>query len=516
MQRGADTLRPISHSGIEGLGPGRSPARRWVRAAALSFAAAVAATAVVVLLRTARAGTSVPTEPRVELALDASAIADRLAGAVRFETVAARDRASARASFRALHEYLRRTYPLVHERLGCKEVGEALLCEWRGVDGRGPLVLMAHLDVVPVLPGTESSWTHPPHSGAIDGGFVYGRGTLDDKGAVIAILEAAEHLLGANHRPTRTIYLAFGEDEELGGTRGAHEIVRVLRSRGVAEPAMVLDEGGAVLEGMFPGMKGSAAVVGIAEKGYLSLVLSARGPGGHSSTPILPTQIGRLSRALAELEANQFPARLEGATLEMLRAIAPVQPYGSRVAIANPWLFRPVLVHRLLSDPRMATLVRTTTAPTIFDAGTTENVLPSEATAVVNFQILPGDSIQRVIERVRAVIADPQVTVQPVTGGIQSEPSPVADVAGPAFRAIVKSIRQTARGNVLVVPYLAGPTDSRHWSTGGARNVFRFTPFPYEKDWMSRAHGTDERISVQGLADGVRFYVRLIVNVERS
>jgi len=201
----------------------------------------------------------------------------------------------------------------------------------------------------------------------------------------------------------------------------------------------------------------------------------------------------------------------------MLRAIAPVQPYGRRIALANVWLFRPFLVRRFLADPRMATLVRTTTAPTIFHSGTTENVLPEEARAVVNFQILPGDTIQGVVERVRTIIADAAVTARPLPGGsVRSEPSPVSDVDGPAFASVAKSIRQASPGKApVVVPFLTGPTDSRHWSAEGARNIFRFRPFPYEQDWMARAHGSNERISVQGLADGVGFYMQLIRNSDR-
>lgn len=163
----------------------------------------------------------------------------------------------------------------------------------------------------------------------------------------------------------------------------------------------------------------------------------------------------------------------------------------------------------------MATLVRTTTAPTIFNSGTTDNVRPAEARAVVNFQILPGDSVEGVIERVRTVIADSAVTVQPLPGGCGPNPPRFPTSRAP-FAAVARSIRQAARGKTpLVVPFLTGPTDSRHWSTGGARNVFRFTPFPYGEDWMARAHGTDERISVQGLASGVGFYVQFILNSER-
>jgi len=455
-------------------------------------------------------------ERQVLIEVDAASVAGHLAGAIAFQTIAAPDDSHADA-FLGLDEFVRRTYKLTHERLARQSVGKhSLLYQWTGKDsGKSPIVLMAHLDVVPVLPGSEATWSQPPFSGAISEGYVYGRGALDDKSAVIAIFEAVEQLLQAEYEPARTIYLAFGADEEIGGEHGAKEIVKLLRSHKVSDPALVLDEGGAVVEGQLPGLTATAAMIGIAEKGYVSVELSAHGPGGHSSTPTFPTQIGRLSRAIAALEAEQFPARLDGATLEMLNTIAPAEPFGPRLVLANLWLFRRLVVSQLLGDPKMATLVRTTTAPTIFNAGNTDNVLPSEAKAVVNFQILPGDTINGVLERVKAVIADPMVGVRLLPGGIESEPSPISDVSGLAFAMIAKSIRQSVGPNPpLVVPFLTGPTDSRHWSADGAKNVFRFTPFVYEPDWMSRAHGTDERISVQTLADGVRFYVQLIRNAE--
>jgi carboxypeptidase PM20D1 len=257
-------------------------------------------------------------------------------------------------------------------------------------------------------------------------------------------------------------------------------------------------------------------MIGVAEKGYLSLELSVEGPSGHSSTPLFPTQIGRLSAAIARLEEHQFPARLEAATLEMFRAIVPLQSFARRLVLANLWLFGPLVANQLLYSPDTATLVRTTTAPTIFSAGNTENVLPAKAGAIVNFQMLTGDTVDTVVARVKAVIADDAVRIQPAPDSlIVSDPSPVSDVSGPAFAALARAVRQTlGEAPPSIVPFLTGPTDSRYWSKAGARNVFRFTPFLYEMDWAKRAHGTDERISVKALADGVKFYRQLILNAD--
>ena len=489
--------------------------RRVLKSIFIFSGATVVAIAGIVFIRTALV-TGAPTiEPRVQISLDTDAAAAHLAAAVRFKTVSTQDGTTDIAAFRRLNDYLESAYPYVHRRLTRETIGGyALLYKWKGSDaGKAPIVLMGHTDVVPVISGSESKWTHPAYSGEIDAGFLYGRGALDDKSAVIAVLEAVERLLSDGYEPTRTIYLAFGGDEEVGGESGAREMVKLLKSREAVEPAMVLDEGGAVVEGQLPGMRVPAAMIGIGEKGYVSLELSVEGEGGHSSQPPLPTHIGRISRAVARLEAEQFPARLDGATMTMLEAITPVQPYSRRLALANIWLFRPAVINSLLGDPQTASLVRTTTAPTIFNAGAKENVLPPEAKAVVNFQILPGETIQSVTTRVKKVISDDAVTVQTVPGGFCFDPSPVSDASGPAFAALAKTVLQTlGQTPPLVVPFLTGPTDSRYWSATGAKNVFRFTPFPYENDWMSRIHGTNERISVRGFADGVRFYMQLIRN----
>jgi carboxypeptidase PM20D1 len=293
--------------------------------------------AFVAMIRTFQLAGAPVTERRALIEVDAASVASHLAGAIAFQTIAAQGDSDADA-FLGLDEFLTRTYKLTHERLARQRVGKhSLLYEWTGKDGsKSPIVLMAHLDVVPVLPGSEATWSHPPFSGAIGDGYLYGRGALDDKSAVIAIFEAAEQLLQAGYEPGRTIYLAFGADEEIGGEHGAKEIVKLLRSHKLSDPALVLDEGGAVVEGQLPGLAAAAAMIGIAEKGYVSVELSAHGPGGHSSTPTLPTQIGRLSRAIAALEAEQFPARRDARDAQhdrTGRALWPSVGAGESVAV---------------------------------------------------------------------------------------------------------------------------------------------------------------------------------------
>jgi carboxypeptidase PM20D1 len=477
----------------------------------------VVPTTTVVLVRAASVSDVPAPDPRLHIPVDADRVARHLSGALRFPTIASADGVANTAEFTRFHDYLLATYPLTHARLVRETVnGTSLLYEWKGRDrAHAPIVLMGHIDVVPAGPAPETRWTRPPFGGTISDGFVYGRGALDDKGAVIAILDAVEQLLQQGFSPSRTIYLAFGADEEVGGEHGARAIVRVLQERGVGEPALVLDEGGALIAGQVPGVAGPAAMIGIAEKGYLTLELSATGPSGHSSTPLVPTQIGRLSAAIARLEAHPFPGRLEAPTLEMLRAITPAQPFGRRLVLANLWLFGPLVRRQLLSSSDMATMVHTTTAPTVFNAGEVENVLPANARALVNLQLLTGDSIEAVVARVKKTIADPAIEVRPLPVGFATDPSPVSDVSGPAFAVLARTARQTLGETApLIVPFLTGPTDSRYWCKANARHVFRFTPFLYERDWMSRAHGTDERISAQTLADGVRFYLQLIRNAD--
>jgi len=282
--------------------------------------------------------------------VDSPIVAEHLAAAVRCQTVPTDDHGTPdEEAFRHLHQGLKDTYHVVHEKLKREVVGGfGLLYTWPGSDpSLPPVVLMGHMDVVPVPEESLAKWSHPPFAGAVADGFVWGRGALDDKVTVLAILEAVEALLRDGARPTRTIYLAFGHDEEVSGRFGAKAMVDLLIARGV-KPALVLDEGGAMAENLLPGVPGRSAIVGIAEKGYVSLTLTADAVGGHSSMPPPETAVGILSRAVVALEAHPFPLELDGPTRGMLEAMAPYVPFGQRIVLANLWLTGP-LISRLMS-----------------------------------------------------------------------------------------------------------------------------------------------------------------------
>lgn len=448
--------------------------------------------------------------PAQRLALDERQMAERFAQALQIRTVSDDRALDERAPHLiAFHDYLSTTFPLAHTALTREVVDDfSLLYSWPGMNPTlPPVVLMGHFDVVPVDEGTEDRWTHPPFAGVVADGFVWGRGAIDDKVNVLGIFEAVESLVGAGFVPERTVYLAFGHDEEVGGA-GAAAIARLLEARGV-NPLYVLDEGGVVSEGLVTGVPGPVALVGIAEKGYLSLELTVESTGGHSSMPPNETAIGILSRAVSRLEGRRFPLALTGATRDMLRTVGPSLPFVQRMALANLWLFEPLVVRGFAADARGAAMLRTTLAPTIVRAGTKDNVLPIRATAVVNLRIIPGDDVAGVTEAVRRRIDDSRVSIRTLADAW--EPSPVSDPEGAAYAELERTIQEIFP-ETLVAPYLVvGGTDARYYA-GLSSDVFRFTPMRLERGDLARFHGTDERLSVESYADAVRFYVQLLEN----
>jgi carboxypeptidase PM20D1 len=465
----------------------------------------------VLLVRTALARShQITAEPVTDISIDARAAAERLAGAIRFRTISHENGQVEREAFLGLHEHLARSFPLVHSNLTREVVaGYSLLYTWKGRNpGAAPILLLSHQDVVPVEPGTERSWTRPPFSGAIADGYVWGRGTMDDKSGVLGILEAVEHLLARGFQPERTVLLAFGHDEEVSGVNGARNIAALLGQRGV-KPEFILDEGGVIAEGMVEGVEAPVALVSTAEKGYVSVDLVARSEGGHSSMPPRHTAIGRLAAAIQGLEENQMPARIDGATRKSFEYLAPEMPFGQRLFLSNLWLFSPLAERIFSAEPAANSRIRTTTAATILHAGVKENVLPLEARAVVNFRILPGDSVEDVLEHVRAQ-AGPEVQVS-ARQATAKEPSPESDAESPTFRLIQTTIVQVFPGTLVSPNLLGAATDTKHFQ-GLTRNVYRFLPVHIRKEDLARVHGTNERIGVEDFAGIVRFYVQLIRN----
>jgi len=448
-----------------------------------------------------------PGAPAVALP-PAHAIAERLAAAIRFATVSNeggvdRDQA-AFAGFRA---WLADTYPRVFAELAVTRLNEhALLLEWPGVDQtRAGALFAAHYDVVPVIAGTESAWTHPPFAGVVADGYVWGRGALDNKNAVVGLLEAVDALLRGGFRPQRTVYLAFGHDEEIGGAEGAAAITEHLRARG-ARIAWSLDEGSFVLQGVFPGLEPPVAIINTAEKGMLTLTLSARGAGGHSSMPPAETAVGTLARALLALQAAPLPGAIEGLPAATFDAIGPHLGLPNRALFANRWLFGPLLESELSRAPTTNAMLRTTTAPTMLRASPKANVLPIEAVATVNFRVHPRDSVASVTSHVEQVVAPFGVSV---AIGDAREPSEVSDHTADGFARIAGAV-EAHFGPVVIAPGLmVAGSDSRHYGEV-VDDAYRFNPMRVTSAELTGFHGTDERIDIDGLARGVATYVRLL------
>ncbi|HOZ45939.1 MAG TPA: M20 family peptidase [Candidatus Hydrogenedentes bacterium] len=450
--------------------------------------------------------------PFEAVTVDGQGAVERLSAAIRCRTISYRDRDRMDASeFRRLHEAIQHGFPNVHAALDREVVNDlGLLYTWHGRDeAKAPFLFLAHMDVVPASED-DGPWRQPPFSGAVTEGCVWGRGAVDDKGSMLAILEAVEALLASGFRPARTLYLAFGCDEEVGGDGGAGAIAARLASRGI-RLAFCLDEGLVITDGIVPGMARPLALVAVAEKGYLTVNLDVKTTGGHSSQPPAQTAIGILAKAITRLEEHPFPAALSGPARAMFEYAGPEMGFPMRLVFANLWLFRPLVQRQMEASPATNAGLRTTTAATIFRAGETENVLPAGASAAVNFRLLPGDSVEEVLERVCKVIDDPRVSVAPREE--RTEPSKVSDHTNEAFRCLSKSIRQVWP-EVSVAPGLQiGGTDSKHY-VDLADDLYRFSPFWFTADDLDMIHGVDERVAIDRYLEAIQFYAQVIRNAQ--
>jgi carboxypeptidase PM20D1 len=443
--------------------------------------------------------------------VDKEAAAARLAEAIRFRTISNFDNPDFDTeALRGLQAHIQKSFPAFHVATRREVIaGYSLLYTWEGSDPKAPpIALLAHQDVVPVAPGTEKDWLEPPYDGVIADGFIWGRGSWDDKGNLYSILEAAEAMAKAGFRPKRTIYFAFGHDEEVAGTRGAEAIAATLASRGVRLD-FAIDEGLLITEGIMKGLDKPAALIGVAEKGYVTLVLTAHATPGHSSMPPHDTAIGMMSAALTRLEAHRLPMRVDGAVSEMFDALAPEMAGFNRVVLSNLWLFEPLVLREFEKSGPTEAMSRTTTALTIFNAGDKDNVLPGNASASVNFRLMPGDSQASVIDHVRRTIRNDRISIEPFPGN--AEPTPVSSTASPSYQVLNRTIREIFPDVVVAPGLMLAGTDSRHYA-GIADSIFRFSPVRADSNDLKRFHGTNERLSIEGYADMIRFYRRLIKN----
>ncbi len=443
---------------------------------------------------------------------DSQRVTRLMSESVRFKTISfGRDKPTSKRALLAYHEYLRRQFPLVHKNLTREIVNDySLLYTYRGSTDEKPVIMLGHLDVVPVVPGTEGDWKQPPFAGTVADGFIWGRGTLDNKVNIIGLLEAAENMLARGIVPKRTIYFAFGHDEEQGGIDGAREMAKLLEARGV-QAEFLVDEGGLVTQGVVPGVDAPMAIIAPAEKGIVTLQLKVVGEGGHSSMPPVQTSIGVLAAAIASLEANQFPRDFSH-TQDFLEAVADEMPLASRLVMKNLWLFKPVVMSMFEGDKQAQAGMRTTTAATMIEGGIKANVLPIDATAKVNFRILPGETPETVKQRVTDVINDPRVEVTfDGSGQTGMGPSPVSPISGYGWETLTDAIRDTAAPQrIIIAPrLLVAATDTRHYRKL-TPNHYRFTYMQLAPSDLGTIHGTNERISVATLNDTVRFYFRML------
>lgn len=475
----------------------------------LGLSIVLLALVVVVLVRTVTftPETYQPSPDTTMISPDGSVIAEHLSQAIQIQTISyehAEDRD--RAEFQKFIAWLASTYPEVHESLTLTLLNDyTLLFKWRGKAPSKPSVLYsAHYDVVPINPGTESQWQHPPFGGVIQDGIIWGRGALDDKSAVIALMESVTLLLEAAYTPEQDIYIAFTHDEEIGSQYGAKAVSEYVVEQNI-KLAWSLDEGSFILDGLVPGSDKRVASINVAEKGFLTLELIAKGEGGHSSMPPQDTAVSILAEAIVNVKNSPVPGGLEGLGETMYTNIAKHMDFFKRMLFANQWLFKPLIEASVSQSPAGNAMLRTTTAPTMLSGSVKANVLPATATATINFRIHPRDTIESVTSWVEAAINDPRITIKTSQA---FKPSNVANSDSQGFKNIA-AVTRDVQGDIIVTPGLTiAATDSQFYSK--ITDAYRFNPINLTPAYLSGFHGTNERIDIKNMEDAVKFYTRLI------
>ncbi len=407
------------------------------------------------------------------------------------------------AEFEKLIALLPTLYPQVHRICSFEKLpARALLFCWHGEHHDAPTVLMAHYDVVPV---EEENWQKPPFAGIIEDGVLWGRGTLDTKVTMNGVLSAAESLIAEGFVPRQDIYFAFSGGEEVNGN-GAKNIVEHFKMQGIT-PALVLDEGGAVVEKVFPGVKAPCAMVGIAEKGMMNLTLSVESNGGHASAPAPHTPIGHLAAAVVAVENDPFPMHVTKPAAEMFDTLGRHSTFLYRMIFANLWLFRGVL-NRICqkSGGELNALLRTTVAFTQADGSTAPNVIPPTASVTANMRLNPADSVESAMARIRKTVKNDAIKLEL---GSHMEPSRISVVDCDAYARVASAVAGTWKG-CLVSPYLMVQcSDSRHWGVLSDR-VYRFSAMALTAEERGTIHGNNERIRLESIKSAVEFYIRLM------
>lgn len=407
------------------------------------------------------------------------------------------------SEFKRFEELLPTLFPAVFSKCSFEKVGNrGILIHWKGKSPDAPSVYMSHYDVVSV---EENDWEKPAFEGIIDNGVLWGRGTLDTKGTLNGILQAAEQLINEGFVPKNDIYFAFGGNEEIAGD-GSYGIVQLFKERGIT-PGMVIDEGGAVCTGVFPGVKQPLALIGIGEKGQMNIRYTVKGGGGHSSSPMAGGPISRLSAACLRVEKATFDYTVSRPTAELFNTAGRYSTFLYRLIFANRWCFDPVLaVYSKMAGGEFSAIVRTTIAFTQMTGSKGANVIPAHATMVSNHRVIPGETVDSVVEHVRKAVKDDKIEVELING---NNPSVISETKCEAYDRVRSTVAETWQ-DAVVTPYLmVAGSDSRHWGEISDK-VYRFSAMALTKEERGMIHGNNERIPVATISRTVEFFYRLM------
>ncbi len=441
---------------------------------------------------------------REEVDFDREAAIDALAQLVRCKTISYNDPAlEDEDQFQKLIALLPSLYPRVFDVCSFQQLPDrALLLRWPGKKDGAPSVMMAHYDVVPV---DESKWEKPAFAGIIEDSVLWGRGTLDTKATLNGVLSAANYLIGKGFQPENDIYFAFSGGEEING-KGAVNIVDYFEGQGIT-PALVVDEGGAVVENVFPGVKKPCGLIGIAEKGMMNVRYTVRSSGGHASAPLPKTPITTLAKACSSIVKKPFKMHLTKPAAEMFDTLGRHSSFALKLVFANLWLFKPVLdLICKAGGGEMNALVRTTTAFTQMQGSNARNVIPTEASLVSNMRLNPADSVESATEYLKKVVADDSVEITVLES---FQPSPISETGCESWDKVAQAVAQTWEG-CIVAPYLMVQcSDSRHYGRI-SNHVYRFSAMDLTSEERKTIHGNNERIRLECIGRAVEFYIRLM------
>lgn len=415
--------------------------------------------------------------------------------------------------------HLEKSYPKVYEQTEHYEINNyGLVFRLKGENpDLNPILFLSHYDVVPAWPydreDSLDTSIQPPFSGVLVNGRIYGRGTLDMKGMLFSLMESMDNIIAKDIRPKRDIYLAFGFDEEVGGLEGASRIAEDFKSKGLYFDA-VYDEGGIIsTKGSIQGIDSDIALIGCAEKGFLSARVTVKGLGGHSSMPPLQSAIGKAAIIMQRLESDQMKPMIIPIVSDFLNNVGGMMPYANRLAIANQWLLKPVLLSSLEKNNATNALTRTTTALTMMKGSDASNVLAPEVEFVVNFRILPGNSVADVRARLNKACEGFEVTIEEVSNTREASQVSPTDTRG---YAVIKESIHAVFPDAVVTPYLTiGGTDAYKYETV-SEHVYRFMPVALNAAEQQSIHNTNESISIENFSKMYRYFELVMQNYDKN